>query len=353
MKKADMTEIRLVDVDCPLCGGASTFPVFSGSDRRCALPGTYSVVRCRNCGHLFMNPQPVSECIADCYPADYSPHLTPVISTTGEPVERGRPWYLRYLPLRHVPGLRSLYYWLTDDCAQPVPGAVTGDHENPSRRPQALEIGCATGRYLYSLQKSGWDVRGIELCEQPARMAQEAGLAVHHGTLETAGLASETFDLVAAWMVIEHLPAPRDTLRELHRVLKPGGQILLSVPNAGCWQRHLFKGSWYCWDLPRHLQHFTPSTIHRALETCAFQKIEIVHHRTLLSLVGSLGIMIRRVIPGSRLGMKLLQYPERPRLVVQLLLAPLAILLALLHQGEGLTVRAFKADANGVAHSRG
>jgi len=345
MKTPDMVQIRLADAACSLCGETESSIVFSGGDRRCALPGLFSVVRCRACDHLFMNPQPVPECIADCYPTDYSPHLATVPGTARESETKYRPWYLRYLPLRYVPGLRSLYYWLTDDHAQPAPDASTDARGNRTTRPRALELGCATGRYLHKLQKSGWEVQGIELCERPAQMAKEAGFIVHHGTLESANLTAETFDLITAWMVIEHVPSPRQTLLGLYRALRPGGQILLSVPNASCWQRYLFGKFWYCWDLPRHLQHFSPSSIRRTLELCGFQRVEIVHHRTLLSLAGSLGILILGIIPGSRLGMKLLKYPEQPRLAIQLLLAPLAILLSLLRQGEGLTVRAFKAGA--------
>lgn len=345
-----MMEILLQEIDCPLCGCRESTRVFSGMDRLCGLPGVFSVVRCRSCGHEFMNPQPVPECLAACYPSDYSPHLTAAEAdllpqNAGTDVSGAglqRPWYLRYLPLRYVPGLRALYYWLTDDRGQPLPAPSATDLANSPETLRALELGCATGRYLQALKRSGWDVQGVELCEQPAAMAREAGLKVHQGTLESAALPAGTFHLVAAWMVIEHVPEPRQTLAELNKLMRPEGQILLSIPNARCWQRFLFGKAWYCWDLPRHLQHFSPASIRRVLEDSGFHQIEVIHQRTLLSLMGSIGMVILSLIPRNRMGTWFLRYPEQPRLTIQLLLAPLAILLSVLRQGERLTVRAHK-----------
>jgi len=306
-----------------------------------------------------MNPAPTTDSLEACYPADYAPHLAAVTSPgavaedaqqsqpdSAESVPSARPWYLRYLPLKSVPGLRSLYYWLMDDRTQPVPSAESCSTSEAATsglvKPKALELGCATGNYLAALHRRGWDVQGVELCAGPARAACDAGWNVHQGTVDTAGLRHQSFDLIAAWMVLEHVPAPRETIQTIHQLLHPDGTVLLGVPNAACWQCSVFGASWYCLDLPRHLQHFTPAILRRMLEQAGFDRIEIVHHRTLLGLVGSLGIVIRRCFPLNRLGVWMQRYPEQPRVLLQLLLAPLAIALSLILQGEGLTVKARK-----------
>jgi 2-polyprenyl-3-methyl-5-hydroxy-6-metoxy-1,4-benzoquinol methylase len=151
---------------------------------------------------------------------------------------------LRILPLRHVPGLKAFYQWLLDDRSQPVPvpmavanrnsKPVTGAITNaPATRPQALELGCANGSYLARLEAAGWTTVGIEPAVKPARAAKEAGLNVICGLLESVELPPESFDLTAAWMVIEHVPDPAVTLRNLFQLLKPGGHLLFSIPNAG------------------------------------------------------------------------------------------------------------------------
>ncbi len=333
--------MRMQPVPCPVCGDERSRPYLRGRDERCGMPGEFLIVSCRSCQHLFMNPAPLDDDLLRCYPDDYAPHQPLVAEADAGPAASTAaagaalvPWYLRYLPLRSIPGLRRLYGWLTDDRTQPVlpvPAGITG-------LARALEIGCSTGRYLAKLREAGWQVSGVELVERPAQQAAAAGFDVQCGTLEQAGFAAESFDLVAAWMVLEHVPRPLETLLEVQRVLRPGGQVLLGVPNAGCWQRVVFGSSWYCLDLPRHLQHFRGESLRRLAAAAGLEVVSIRHHRLLAGLAGSVGIVIRRVCGESRLTRWLRLYPERPRLWFQLATAPVAILLSLLGQGEGLTV---------------
>ena len=344
-----MTELRLEPISCPLCGFAKSDRVIKAVDNLCGVPGQFTVVRCRQCRHLFMNPRPALDCLGDCYPAHYGPHLSlpsgvspsfaPSQSSAGPPP---RPWYLRYLPLRQVPGLRRLYFWLLDDHSQPIPAAEsTGDQTRATGAgPRALEVGCATGRYLVRLQEQGWNVTGVEPGQRPAAVAAAAGLNVHCGFLESAAFPEEHFDLAAAWMVIEHVPDPRDTLTRLFRLLRPGGRLLISLPNAGCWEPAVFGRFWYVWELPRHLHHFTPSSIRCLLEECGFESVRVQHQRTILNVIGSLGMAILSRWPGSRLGKLLKYYPDHPTVAGQLLSAPLAHFLAFLRQGGRLTITA-------------
>ena len=76
------------------------------------------------------------------------------------------------------------------------------------------------------------------------------------------------------------------------------------------------------------------------LEQAGFTGISIEQHRTLIGAWGSVGNLICRMLPHSRLGAWLQRYPEQPRLILQLLSAPVAIVLAWCGQGEGLTVSA-------------
>ncbi|MFN6150628.1 MAG: class I SAM-dependent methyltransferase [Planctomyces sp.] len=346
-----MTALTLQPVACPLCLHADCRPLFSGTDVRCRLPGRFDVVQCQHCGHRYLSPQPSAECLAACYPTGYAPHQSSPDSAPSESHHSGtlaanrRPWFLRWLPLEYVPGLRQLYYWLTDDRTQPIP--------QPAATPlqpalSALELGCAAGSWLLKLQALGWSVCGVELCVGPADAARKAGLNVVTGTLESARLPAQSFDLVAAWMVLEHTPNPLQTLNEIRHVLKPGGQLLFSVPNASSLEARLFGSSWYSLDLPRHLQHFDPQTILRILRDTGYEQIRIDHHRTLIGAWGSLGVLLSRVFPGSRLATWLHRYPEQPRLILQLLSAPVAIMLAWCRQGPGLTVSARRPATNQV-----
>ena len=362
--------LRLECINCPLCGSSDSSVVMTSKDNLCGLPGEFHVERCHACGHRFMNPRPVLESLAACYPEQYGPHQS-VPKAAGDSAGtsnsgsviingatgRGRPLYLRILPQRYVPGLKQFYNWVMEDRSQPVPVAPKGQrHAADSaqfegrrpEKPRALELGCATGQYLMRLQDAGWLATGVEPGERPASIAQDAGLDVHCGTLESTELQSEQFELAAAWMVIEHVPDARETLGRLHSLLIPGGTLLFSIPNAGCWESWFFGKYWYVWELPRHLHHFTPSSIRKLLEECGFTNVRIIHQRNLSNVIGSLALSILARWPDNRFGRRLLRYPDRPTTVTKLLLAPFAHVLAWMRQSGRLTISACRgASENG------
>lgn len=273
-----------------------------------------------------------------CYPENYAPHGGPDrIKEEPGRTTATTPWYLKYLPLRYIPGLRSLYYWLTKDLGQFPPQKPIASTSNP---PRAIELGCAHGQYLATLRADGWDVVGIEPSEAASEKARQAGLQVYTSVLDDIELPPGTFDAAAAWMVIEHVINPPQTLRQLGRLLKPGGQLLISVPNAGCWETAVFRSSWYAWDLPRHLHHFTSSKISELLHEAGFVSIKVIHQRNIFYIIGSIAVWLCRIRLTQRIGQRLLKYPDAPRLWVQLLLSPLAHVLAFCRQGGRLTVTA-------------
>jgi SAM-dependent methyltransferase len=254
---------------------------------------------------------------------------------------------LRILPLRYIPGLKRFYNWLMDDCSQlmPTAPALTSTRRDAQlvsdashARPCALELGCATGQYLVRLQNAGWSATGIEPGRRPAALAQKSGLDVHLGTLESCELPLDHFDLVAAWMVLEHVPDVRDTLERVHDLLKPGGTLLFSIPNAGCWEARFFGKYWYVWELPRHLHYFTPTSIRGLLLDCGFAEITIIHQRNLWNVVGSIAFWILARWPECRFGRWLLRSLDRPSLFMKLMLAPPAHILAWMQQGGRLTI---------------
>ena len=329
--------IQLISVDCPLCGGAKHRVWLRTDDLLGGIPGSFTVARCEDCGHRFMNPRPVDEDLAACYPSTYGPHQTAPANIADRRsdesnTEGSRPWYLRYLPLRRIPGLRTLYYWLMNDHSQPV-------RESEGSR-EALEIGCATGLYLDRLRRLGWNVTGIEPSDAAARIARSAGLHVQTGTLDSVMVSSSKYDLAAAWMVLEHVPAPRATLMQLHTALRPGGTLMLSVPNAGCWEAFVFGKFWFGWEPPRHLQHFTPSTLRKLLEECGYTDVRILHQANLSYVVGSLGLRWLAWFPQSRVGSALKAYPANPTTAGKLLLALPAKILCGFRQAGRITVTA-------------
>jgi SAM-dependent methyltransferase len=334
--------LQMEFVSCPLCGSDESHLLLTGQDHFHHVPGTFHIVRCRSCGHAYMNPRPVFADIMKCYPSDYGPYQLRTANSAESPSETAkpgaaRPWYLRKW-VRAIPGLRPLYYWLTTDWSTYIPEVHTG-------RKRALELGCSTGEFLQRLREKGWEAKGIEVAEEPARLARERGFEVHQGTLETADLDEESFDAFFMYMVLEHLQDPKAALVEVHRVLVPGGWLVFSVPNFACVERVILRNYSLGVQLPRHLQHFAPKHLRTMLCASGFEEIQIIHQRNVNNSVAGLGIWLRRKWPRWRLGQWLIDYAEDPSLRGTVLLSPIAKLAALFRQGGRLTVIARKPES--------
>ncbi|RDI76261.1 Methyltransferase domain-containing protein [Gaiella occulta] len=279
-------------VTCRRCGADDPALVVCSGDRLLGLPGGFRVVRCRRCGFLYTNPQLGEAALARHYPPEYPPYHPPP-NGQAEPDGRLRAGLragvleARRYPARGDGGrlrwraagtlasrlLSQRFVWLPPF----VPGGTL------------VEVGSATGAYLAEMRALGWDVVGIEV--DPAASAtarQRHGLDVRTGTVEQAALPDGYADVVVMRMVLEHVRDPRRTLSELRRVLKPGGRLLLSVPNAGSLEARLFGSAWYGWDLPRHLSHFTPASLAALLSEAGFGRVRVRHLANANNLAGSL-----------------------------------------------------------------
>ena len=359
MNQGDQSEIVLAEIACPICGSTRHRRHIETTDPLHGVGAVFQIVRCQDCRHIFMNPCPTDDSLAACYPTAYGPHAsqmandsaTPPAESSNDakpiqtkPLTTSSPWYL-CSGFRRIPGLRKLYYWLTDTRSnyRPMP---------PTSTSRAIELGCATGGFLAKLVEAGWQAEGVELVESAAAESQREGLSVHVGTLQSAELSSNTYEASFAWMVIEHLPDPKAAFCEFHRILKHEGQFAFSVPNVSCWEPIVFGKNWYVWEVPRHLQYFGPRSLRPLLTECGFDDIQIVHQRNILNVIGSLGIALRRLRPNSKLAAWLIDCPNRFSMWWQLVLAPVAIFLAMIRQGGRLTViaRCNKPPAKQLTH---
>lgn len=136
-----------------------------------------------------------------------------------------------------------------------------------------LEIGCSTGEMLIAANSS-FAAMGVEADERNSRAARARGLDVFAGTLSDARFPDSHFDAAAMYHVIEHVPSPREELRELHRIIKPGGWLILETPNiATIWFRLL--GARWRQIIPDHIFFFTPQTITKLCEESGFELREL------------------------------------------------------------------------------
>jgi SAM-dependent methyltransferase len=126
-----------------------------------------------------------------------------------------------------------------------------------------LDIGCGNGTELYKLKAMRWEAHGVEMDGPASERARSKGILVFTGDLLEARYPDQFFHVVRMSFVLEHLPNPRETLREIRRILAPRGRIYISVQNARSLHYRLFGPRWFSLDVPRHLFTFTPATIER------------------------------------------------------------------------------------------
>jgi SAM-dependent methyltransferase len=120
-------------------------------------------------------------------------------------------------------------------------------------------------------------VIGVEPDPGAAGAARARGLDVRLGDLETAGFADERFDTVVMSHALEHVRDPIATLREVARVVRPGGALLLWLPNAASLEARVLRTHWIGYDAPRHLTTFGIATLTHALSCAGFSIADVRH----------------------------------------------------------------------------
>jgi 2-polyprenyl-3-methyl-5-hydroxy-6-metoxy-1,4-benzoquinol methylase len=146
---------------------------------------------------------------------------------------------------------------------------------------RVLDVGCGLGFFLRALDSKRWDRYGVEPMPVPYRQAiRSLGRErIVNADLMAAKLPSAQFDAITFWDSLEHLPNPRAILDEAARLLRPGGIILIGLPNFGGYQARRFGQDWFALSLPHHLYHYTRETLARLLEKCGF-RVRVVEDRT-------------------------------------------------------------------------
>jgi len=214
-------------------------------DDRYGYPGAHALLKCKACGHRRLATEMSAEEIVDLY-TNYYPRSSFDVEAWSPPREEGR---LRVW----LGGLKaSAFRW--------VPRNVT-----------ILDIGCGFGESLGYHRARGCDAHGIEADQNILRVAERHGLSVRAGLFEASCYASQQFDVVTLDQVIEHAPDPTALLRDVHWVLRSGGQAIISTPNPDSWGARLFGRRWIHWHAPYHLNYFTRQSMQQAAAKTGFE----------------------------------------------------------------------------------
>lgn len=121
-----------------------------------------------------------------------------------------------------------------------------------------LDIGCGTGDFLVAAQKVGWKTIGLEPNTKAKKIVKNKGISIIE-SLEL--LESNSIDLISMWHVLEHVPDLNSQITTIKRVLKKDGILLVAVPNYKSYDASYYKRYWAAYDVPRHLWHFSQTSI--------------------------------------------------------------------------------------------
>lgn len=125
-----------------------------------------------------------------------------------------------------------------------------------------LDLGCSSGSFLAFMRSESWNLYGVEMSRDEARTAEQRSKAqVFVGDILDATFPPESFDVITCFDVLEHLYRPRQVMSRVTEWLKPGGIFYVLVPNVDSAEARLFGGYWHGLELPRHVFHYSPTSL--------------------------------------------------------------------------------------------
>ncbi len=332
--KVDGGDFEMEVVDCLLCGSPDRRVFMHGRDLMCGVPGEFTLVECARCGFLYLSPRPDEAEIVRYYPDSYAFYSTPDVNQTST-------WRKR-----------TVRDDLERRCRAVNERVPTGD---------LLDIGAASGQFIFAMREHGWNVRGLEPSETGVERARAAfGVTMDQGTLETVDYPAESFDAVTMWEVLEHVRRPKETLEQIGHILRPGGFLIMSMPNRDALDAKIFRRGWIGYDVPRHFSVFSRSQIVQAVVDTGFERPDIFApagnlgavHMGLVCFLSSLAMSMRdrvfRSEDGERRVATVMTILGRPILIVLLFLVllPYSWMARALNRGTTMVVVARKGTAS-------
>ena len=236
---------------CPICNNAEYEIIFTSRDADLIQSESFEVVRCIRCKLTatspFLNDDEMSPWYRNHYHGWWQKnkmHLFTIITNLFQ---------------------RRRFQWIK---------------QYAKDKSRLLDIGCGDGTFIKFMQKQGFNVRGIEnpdlLLQVQKRQAIEIEIKFKAGIPKPTSELSRA-DIVTLWQVLEHVANPLAVLLEANCILKPGGLLIISVPNFKSMQSALCRSKWFHLDIPRHRWHFCPQTMFRILKQSGFSVVRFSH----------------------------------------------------------------------------
>ena len=240
-----MNNVKTEHVNCNLCGSKECMKLYTIEKSGYK----FQIVKCQKCGLVFQNPRIKEIDIEKIYDKDYF----------------------------HAKGFDRDYcveakkfdkFEIAKDVRR------INIIERFCKKGKMLEIGCAYGKFLYEAEKLGWKVYGLDISPYAVRFAGKYyKLDVKVGTLDTVKYPSNFFDCIVMIEVIEHLTDPKKTLKEINRILKLNGLIVIQTSNVDSLISKIKGPKWGYYNFG-HLYLFSRKTLKRYLNDAGFELVK-------------------------------------------------------------------------------
>ena len=234
---------------CPVCNDTHIQTVLICNDYSLTNED-FSIVKCNNCQLQFTFPVPNKFEIAPYY------NFPSYISHTD--IKEG--WINKIYHRVRQHTLLDKTNW--------VQSLFTGHKGN------LLDVGAGTGAFAHSMTEKGWNVTALEP-DDASRKRAFVNYNVHLLPIETLfDLPAQKFDVITLWHVLEHVHDIAVYMNEFKKLLKHNGRLIIAVPNYTCFDAQFYKKFWAAYDVPRHLYHFSPNSMHALVNKNQMQIVQ-------------------------------------------------------------------------------
>lgn len=290
-------ELAVRAVACPFCGSQEKQAAVAGlpNFHRPQCAQTFSFSRCAKCGLVFLDPR--AEDLDEVYGDEYHKHQAvarrpgTLKCYTRRLMHRV---FLGYPPKPLFAGVLKKLWAARWARYQDEHGHMCVPWAG-AQRGRLLDVGSGSGEKAVKFSYVGWNVTGVETDREAAKRACASyPIEVRGGYLQEQKFPDESFDAVTLLFVLEHVPDPLGVLKEVRRVLAPGGALMIDVPNFDSRLRSAFGPAWTQYAVPEHWLLPTDATLRKMLEAAGF-RVEFVRHRGSLSLYKAAQVRARQL----------------------------------------------------------
>jgi 2-polyprenyl-3-methyl-5-hydroxy-6-metoxy-1,4-benzoquinol methylase len=248
-------------IECPVCGTLAYKIIFHDHNRRDNINCSGVYVQCKECSLIYLQERPPWEEIVKFYYSldkDLTTNSGMVdVEELNLKVEKIVPEWIRLLrKVRFRP-----HSW-------PLESVPPG-----SKR--LLDFGCGSGAKVLEFAQRGYEVWGVDVGDDAIRLCKKLLPQGHFlkGELLQIGLPDRHFDYIRIDNVLEHVPNPKEVVRECRRILSTHGRILIYVPHGRSLSMRFMKGNSISSWIPFHLQLFTQNSLKRLLVEAGFKDV--------------------------------------------------------------------------------